>query len=52
MIAGFIRAELAANTDRAYPAEELASLNARRQSRERFDPYGAGGGAVARWTTE
>jgi hypothetical protein len=52
MIAGFIRAELAANTDRAYPAEELAALNARRQSRERFDPYGTGGGAGARWTTQ
>jgi hypothetical protein len=52
VIAAFIRAELGAGTDRAYQAEELALLNSRRQSRQRFDPYDTGAHLSARQTPE
>jgi len=52
LITAFIRNELGAGTDRAYPAEELASLNAQRQSKERFDPYGSGDHLRARPTAD
>lgn len=39
LILGFIRAELPASSEDAYPDGELASLNAGRASSERFAPY-------------
>jgi len=41
MIVRFIRDELPAGSDDAYPATELRALNGIRASRQRFAPYGA-----------
>ena len=41
MIVGFIRDELPAGSEEAYPAAELRALNGIRASRQRFAPYGA-----------
>lgn len=38
-ILGFIRSELPASSEDAYPASEISTLNASRHSTERFSPY-------------
>lgn len=42
-ITRFIRQHLPRGSEHAYRPDELRSMNARRSSRERFDPYGPGG---------
>jgi hypothetical protein len=47
-ITAFIRRAFPPGTARAYPAAELAALNARRSSAVRFDPYGSQSGGGVR----